>query len=99
MEEATLDALEVLGNRVRMEIVVGLYSGDKSAVDFAYPLEISTAAVMKHLKILEDVGLITRKKVGRRNICSLSKDALLAISAWPEMLEVSWLDMLTLEGK
>ena len=99
MDEATLDVLEVLGNRVRMEIVIGLYHGDKSAVDFAFPLEITTTAVIKHLKILENVGLITRKKVGRRNMCSLSKEALLAISAWPELLDVSWLDLLTLEGK
>lgn len=81
-----------------MHIVIELYNGDKSAVDFAEALGISITAVVKHLKILEQARLITRKKVGRRNMCSVSKGMLLAISAMPELLEVSWLDMVTLEG-
>ena len=99
MDATTLDGLEVLGNRIRMEIIIALYkSDDMSAVDFATAFEMSVPAVMKHLHLLEQCGLITRKKVGRRNICSLSKEMLHGIAAWPEMLEVSWLDMLTLEG-
>ncbi len=99
MDATTLDGLEVLGNRIRMEIVIALYhSENMSAVDFAAAFEISTPAVMKHLSLLEQCGLITRRKVGRRNICHLSREMLHGISAWPEMLEVSWLDMLTLEG-
>ena len=100
MDATTLDGLEVLGNRIRMEIVIALYkSDDLSAVDLAAAFEISIPAVMKHLKLLELCGLITRKKIEGRNICCLSKEMLHGISAWPEMLEVSWLDMLTLEGK
>jgi len=99
MEGATFDALEVLGNRVRMEIVIGLYYGDKSAVDFSFPLEITTTAVVKHLKILEQVGLITRKKVGRRNICTLNKQMFQTVYGWQDLLEVSWLDMLVLSGR
>ncbi len=99
MDHATLDALEVLGNRNRIHIIVTLYSGDLSAVDFAMMLDMSITGVMKHLRLLEQAGLITRKKVGRRNMCSLSKDMLHAIRDWPEILEVNWLDMVVLDSK
>ena len=99
MDGATLDAMEVLGNRARIHIVVTLYSGDLSAVDFVDMLEMSINGVVKHLMLLEQAGLITRKKVGRRNMCTLSKNMLHAIRDWPEILEVNWLDMVTLEGR
>ena len=100
MDGVDFDALEVLGSRARMHIVITLYSNNNlSAVDFAAMLEISTPAVMRHLHLLEQAGLIVRKKVGRRNICTLRKQMVDAISAWPHLLEVSWLDMVTLEGK
>lgn len=100
MDGVDFDALELLGSRARMHIVLTLYSNDDlSAVDFASMLEISTPAVMRHLYLLEKVSLITRRKIGRRNICTLSKQMLRAITVWPELLEVSWLDMVTLEGK
>ena len=100
MHKEIIDALEVLGNRNRLHIVMTLYDSEgMSAVDFAAGLEISTTAVVKHLNILEHVGFITRKKVGRKNICTLSRDMMDFIKDWPDMLEVSWLDMLTLEGE
>ncbi len=99
MDGATLDAMEVLGNRARIHIVVTLYSGDLSAVDFVEMLDMSINGIIKHLKLLESVGLITRKKIGRRNMCTLSKEMIYAISDWPEILEVNWLDMVALDGK
>ena len=54
MDATTLDGLEVLGNRIRMEIIIALYkSDDMSAVDFATAFEMSVPAVMKHLHLLE----------------------------------------------
>lgn len=99
MNEATFDAIDILGSRVRMQIVISLYNCDLSAADFAAGFEISIPAVMKHLKILEDAGLITRKKIGRRNVCTLDKEMLSLVASWPDLLEVSWLDMLTLVGE
>jgi len=59
MHKEIIDALEVLGNRNRLHIIITLYKNEgMSAVDFAAGLEISTTAVVKHLNILEHVGFM-----------------------------------------
>lgn len=99
INETHFKIIEVLGSKVRLEIVIALYHSDISAVDIAAMFDMSIAGARKHIYILERTGLITRKKVGRRNFCILNKDLLHEISAWPQLLDVSWLDMLTLEGR
>lgn len=99
MEDETYAVFFALGNQVRRAMVNRLFNGPATAVDFAAMFDISTMGAIKHLKILEDADLITRQKVGRRNICTLNKSKLRAVSDWPDLLEVSWLDMLILESK
>lgn len=89
-----------LNNSIRRQIIACLYDGSvMSAVDFAEGYEISISAMQRHLKILEDASLIRRNKVGRRNECRINKNALEILTYWESKLAISWLDMLTLEGK
>lgn len=47
-----------------------------SASDIARPHHISSAAISKHLKILEDAGVVRRKKQGKNHLFSLNHAAL-----------------------
>lgn len=53
-----------------------------SASTLAEPLQISLAAVVQHLKILEDCGVIRTEKVGRVRSCRLQPEALDLVERW-----------------
>ncbi|HVS76454.1 MAG TPA: metalloregulator ArsR/SmtB family transcription factor, partial [Steroidobacteraceae bacterium] len=69
-----LDRLfSALGDPTRRAIVARLARDDALSVsELAAPFEIKLPAVMKHLDILEDVGLIRRAKQGRTVTVELS---------------------------
>jgi DNA-binding transcriptional ArsR family regulator len=53
-----------------------------SVSDLAEPFSISLPAIMKHLDVLSDAGLITRTKVGRTVACRLSAKPMKRASEW-----------------
>ena len=59
-----------LSDSHRREILKRICQGDKSQSEIGQGLPISKQAISKHLKVLEDSGLISRRKVGRESICS-----------------------------
>lgn len=64
----------------------------------AKPLPIKLPAVMKHIRVLSDAGLIRRRKVGRSVTIWLAPDAMRVASAWLARHEEFWsprLDKLT----
>lgn len=88
-----------LGDPTRRAILARL-AGDNglSVSDLAAPFEIKLPAVMKHLGVLEDVGLIRRTKVGRTVRVELSPRPLKSALDWLQRYERFWdasLDRLT----
>ena len=70
-----------------------------SVSDLAQPLSITLPAVMKHLDILDDAGLISRTKSGRVVTVKLSPASMRAAMAWLRRYERFWsasLDRLTI---
>jgi DNA-binding transcriptional ArsR family regulator len=53
-----------------------------SVSELAEPFPISLPAIMKHLDVLSDAGLITRTKVGRTVACRLSAKPMKRASDW-----------------
>ncbi len=76
------------GNRRAM--IDRLSRGDTSVSDMAAPLGISLPAVMQHLAILEDCGLVTSRKVGRVRTCSLDTAALSQAEQWLNQRREYW---------
>ena len=66
----------------RRFIVDRLSSGPASVSDLARPLRMSLAAVMQHLRVLEDCGIVRSEKVGRVRTCRVEPAALLAAEQW-----------------
>jgi DNA-binding transcriptional ArsR family regulator len=88
-----------LGDSTRRAILARLAGNDALSVsDLAAPFEIKLPAVMKHLHVLEDVGLIRRTKAGRTVTVRLSPRPLKSAMNWLQRYERFWesrLDRLT----
>lgn len=87
-----LDRLfSALGDPTRRAVVARLaYDEALSVSELAAPCEIKLPAVMKHLDILEDVGLIRRTKEGRTVTVELSPRPLRAAMDWVQRCERVW---------
>ena len=69
--QAHLDlAFQALADPARRAIVERLTRGPASVSELAKPLPMSLPAVMLHLKVLEESGLVKSEKVGRVRTCS-----------------------------
>ncbi len=77
--ERVFEALAVPSRRA---IVDRLSSGPASVSELARPLPVSLAAVVQHLHVLEDCGVVRSEKVGRVRICRIEPAALRAAEQW-----------------
>jgi DNA-binding transcriptional ArsR family regulator len=66
----------------RRFIVDRLARGPASVSELARPLELSLAAVVQHLHVLEACGVVRSEKVGRVRISRIEPAALQAAEAW-----------------
>jgi DNA-binding transcriptional ArsR family regulator len=79
----TLDGtFGALADPTRRGIILRLARGETSVTELAEPYGISMPAISKHLKVLEEAGLIFRRKEGRTNYCSLATAPLGEIDSW-----------------
>ena len=71
-----------LADANRRRIVSALAAGPASVSEIAAPMEVSLAAVLQHLKVLEAAGLVTTAKTGRVRTCTLDSAALSQAELW-----------------
>jgi DNA-binding transcriptional ArsR family regulator len=64
--------------------------GSLSVGEASADLDLSPAAISKHVKVLEQAGLITRRLDGRRHILSLESDRLLLAQDWIARYRTLW---------
>jgi DNA-binding transcriptional ArsR family regulator len=73
----TLDAVfGSLADPVRRDILTRVSTTPLSVTEIAEPYEMSLAAVSKHLKVLENSGLVTKTRAGKQQIVRAAPDAL-----------------------
>ncbi len=81
--QAPLDlAFQALADPARRAIVERLSKGPASVSELAKPLPMSLPAVMLHLKVLEESGLIRSSKVGRVRTCRIEAEKLSLAECW-----------------
>lgn len=73
---------QALGDGTRRLLLEQLSAGPVSVSQLAQPLNISLAAVVQHLQVLEESGLVRTEKVGRVRTCRLEPAALAAAEKW-----------------
>lgn len=72
-------ALADPGRRLMLE---RLSRGPASVSQLGEPLEISLAAVLQHVQVLEASGLVRSQKLGRTRTCSLNTEVLRSAESW-----------------
>lgn len=81
--QAPLDlAFQALADPARRAIVERLSKGPASVSELADPLPMSLPAVMLHLKVLEESGLVTSSKTGRVRTCRIEAQKLSQAEHW-----------------
>lgn len=71
-----------LGDPTRRAIMEQLSAGPVSVSRLAEPLAITLAAVVQHLQVLEESGLVQTEKIGRVRTCRIEPAGLSAAEQW-----------------
>lgn len=80
-----LDAIFIaLADPTRRAILARLAEGEVTVMDLAEPFAMSQPAISKHLKVLENAGLVTRGRDGTRRPVRAETKRLRQATAWLE---------------
>lgn len=71
-----------LGDPTRRAMIEKLSEGPVSVSKLAKPLDITLAAVVQHLRILETSGLVRTEKVGRVRTCRIESKGFTVAERW-----------------
>lgn len=83
-------AFSALANPTRRAILARLAEGEATVNDLAAPFEMSLPAVSKHIRVLEDAGLITRGRNAQFRPCTLNPAPLEAVAHWTDQYRHIW---------
>jgi DNA-binding transcriptional ArsR family regulator len=73
-----------LSDPTRRDMVARLTDGDATVGDLAAPYAVSVQAVSKHLKVLEEAGLVTRSRDAQRRPVHLEAEVFDLMTTWIE---------------
>ena len=73
-----------LSDPIRRDMVARLSAADATVSELAEPYEVSVQAVSKHLKVLEDSGLVSRTREAQRRPVHLEGDVFDLMTKWIE---------------
>lgn len=91
MVENRLDmTFRALSDPTRRGMLARLALGEKSIGELAEPFAMSFAGASKHVKVLEDAGLIARRKVGRTHLIKIEAKPLEEAERWLRQWERFW---------
>jgi len=91
LNDDALDAIfSALADGTRRRVLADLEQGSASVSTLARPHAMSLPAFMKHLRVLEEAGLIARAKDGRVVRCTLSPEPMRAAAGWLARYERFW---------
>lgn len=84
MDDPLSPIFAALADPLRRDLVARLSSGDASVNELAAPYDISVQAVSKHVKVLENAGLVSRSRDAQRRPVHLEPEVLDLTTAWIE---------------
>jgi DNA-binding transcriptional ArsR family regulator len=79
-----------LAHPIRRGILARLSGGDATIAELARPFNVSAPAITKHMRILEDAGLLSRKIQGREHRCRLERKRMQQAESWIEDHRKFW---------
>jgi len=94
-QDAVLDKVfAALSDPTRRHVLETLGQGSLGVSELAQPHGMSLPGFMKHLRVLEEAGLIARNKEGRVVSCELSAAPMKAAAVWMSRYERFWTEKL-----
>ncbi|MBS1831005.1 MAG: winged helix-turn-helix transcriptional regulator [Acidobacteria bacterium] len=78
-----------LSDPTRRAILARLALGEATVMELAEPFPMSQPAVSRHLRVLEEAGLITRRVEGAKRPCRLAPEGLTELEQWLGKLRVA----------
>jgi DNA-binding transcriptional ArsR family regulator len=82
-----MDALDALGSPIRREILIALRSAPLPVGAIAERFAVSRPAISRHLRVLQDAGLVESHEVGAQNIYAIR---VLGFGAVREFIDSFW---------
>jgi DNA-binding transcriptional ArsR family regulator len=79
-----------LADPTRRGILTRLAEGEATVKELAEPFPISQPAISKHLRVLEEAGLVSRRRAAQARPTALRPEALDEADAWIEMSRAVW---------
>ncbi len=79
-----------LADPTRRAIVARLASGEATVTELAEPFEMTQPSISKHLKVLEQAGLISRGRAAQTRPCRLEPARLKDIAQWVDVYRKLW---------
>lgn len=80
------DIFAVLADPTRRRLVEVLHKGDQSVTDLVAAVDIAQPGVSRHLRILNEAGLVTVHPVGQRRLYSIRRQPFRELEAWMRRL-------------
>ena len=84
------ETFAALGDPTRLAILERLAEGDATVKELAAPFDVSLPAISRHLKVLEQAGLITRGREAQSRPSSLRVEALVEAASWLQARRDLW---------
>ena len=84
------DAFKALAHPLRREIVERLSAGPATVAEVTRDLEVSKPTISRHLRTLEEAGVVSRVIVGRNHRLALDPRTLAATASWIETQRTRW---------
>ena len=81
---------QALADPTRRLIVERLSRGPASVSELAAPFAMSLPAIVQHLQLLEQSGLVRTEKVGRTRTCTIDTGSLSLVEKWINDRRIGW---------
>ncbi|HTR13948.1 MAG TPA: metalloregulator ArsR/SmtB family transcription factor [Roseiarcus sp.] len=95
LQAQELDSVfHALGDATRRKMLRDLARGERTVGELAEPFDMSLAAASKHVKALENAGLLRREVRGRTHLCRLEPGPLASAHRWLSFYERFWTNRL-----
>lgn len=84
------ETFAALANVTRRAILARLAHGEATVNELAAPFDMQLPAVSKHIKVLEQAGLIVRSRNAQFRPCRLAPDRLAEVATWADQYRAIW---------
>jgi DNA-binding transcriptional ArsR family regulator len=99
MSEVLDNVFWALSDATRRDVLRQLQQGGATVTELAAPHGMSLPGFMKHLRVLEEAGLVTRLKEGRVVRCELAAEPMQEAAMWLSHYEKFWTAQLDALGR